>query len=133
MNTAMANRLYETTIVFNGTLEDDAVEQLVTRVTELISTHGGEITFQERIGRRRLVYPIKKRTNGYYLGLQFKADNEMVKRMEKMFKLDEQVLRYLTLQIDEKLLRTREDQRKRAEARAQAAEAAKVAETTTPQ
>ncbi len=129
----MANRLYETTVVFNGALEDDAVEQLVSRVTEFINTHGGEITFQERIGRRRLVYPIKKRTNGYYLGVQFKSDADLVKRMEKMFLLDEQVLRFLTLQIDEKLLRTREEQRKRAEARAQAAEAAKAAETAKPE
>ena len=120
----MEKRLYETNVVFNGALEDDAIEAQVTRVTDYIAQNGGEIEAQDRIGRRRLVYPIKKRTNGYYLGVRFKANTDLVQRMEKMFVLEEQILRYLTLAIDEKLLRARAASAQRMEQRQKEAAAA---------
>ncbi|HZV12760.1 MAG TPA: 30S ribosomal protein S6 [Candidatus Kapabacteria bacterium] len=122
----MQKRLYETTVVFNGALEDSAIEQLVTRVNEFISQNGGQIGEQEHIGRRRLIYPIKKRTSGYYYGVRFNASAELVGRLEKMYVLEEQILRFLTLVIDDKLLRTRAANQKRAEER-QKEQAAKLA------
>lgn len=122
----MQNRLYETTVVFNGTLEDGAIEQLVARVNEFISQNGGQINDQEHMGRRRLIYPIKKRTSGYYYGVRFQATSELVGRLEKMYVLEEQILRFLTLVIDDKLLRTRVANQKRAEER-QKEQAAKLA------
>lgn len=124
----MEKRLYETNVVFNGALEDDVIETQVARVTDFITANGGDIEANERLGRRRLVYPIKKRTNGYYLGLRFKANADLVTRLEKMYVLEENVLRFLTLAIDEKLLRARaaslvrmEQRQKEATAAAEAA------------
>jgi ribosomal protein S6 len=70
------------------------------------------------------VYPIKKRTNGYYLGVRFKANTDLVQRLEKMYVLEEQILRYLTLAIDEKLLRARAASIQRMELRQKEAAAA---------
>lgn len=120
----MEKRLYETTVVLNGALEDDAIEQLVGRLTDFIAQNGGEIEASDRIGRRRLVHPIRKRTNGFYLGVRFKANTDLVQRLEKMYVLEEQILRYLTLAIDEKLLRARAASLQRMEQRQKEAAAA---------
>lgn len=124
----MQKRLYETTVVFNGALEDAAIEEAVTRVKDFIMQNGGEILEEDRIGKKRLIFPIEKRANGYYFGARFNATPDMIGRLEKNYVLEEQILRFLTITLDEKLLRTRELNRKRAEQRQQEADAKRALE-----
>ena len=119
-------RSYESTYIINAAAEDAEVDALVNKVSEFITEHGGTMTEVNKWGRRRLAYPINKKYNGYYVYTVFEAPSEAIPQLERFYILEENVIRHLTLQLDEKL---REFRKVRAEAQAaRAAEAAKEGE-----
>lgn len=120
-------RHYETTVIVNGALEDDQTTQMVDRVAEYITRNGGEIKNANHWGRRRLAYPIDKKNNGYYVQFEFEGPGEIVQQLERFFQIEENVIRHLVLELDERDLRRREEMRNRmseAEEQAQAEEGA---------
>jgi small subunit ribosomal protein S6 len=101
-------KTYETTFIINATLEDPQVEAAIEKVKELITKNGGEILAVEKWGRKRLAYSIKKKNNGYYTLIEFRALGDLVAKLERYYQLDEQTLRYLTVQLDKKALKAKE-------------------------
>lgn len=116
-------RLYEATYIVNAVLEDNDVEAVITRTTAFLEEHGSTIVELNKMGRRRLAYPINKKFNGYYVYVAFESAPSTLPLLEKFFFLEDQVIRHLTVQLDPKL---REFRKVRAEA--QAARAAAMAE-----
>ncbi len=96
----MRKRTYESVVIINATLEDEQVETTISRMKETITTHGGELIELEKWGRKRLAYPIKKAKSGYYVVLRFSATTDLVSTLERNYRLDENVIRYLTIQLD---------------------------------
>ncbi len=94
-------REYETTYILDPALTDADVQQSLTKLGELISRHGGGIIFSQNMGKKNLAYRLKKRTKGYYAYVNYCADNTCVPDIERTFKLDERILRYLTVKLDE--------------------------------
>ncbi len=119
---------YESTIIVNGALDDDMINQTVTRVTEFMTRNGGEIAKADHWGRKRLAYTIAKKNNGYYVQFTLDGPPELVKTLERFYQLEEPILRYLTLQLEDKDLTDREDMRLRVAAEIEAAMAAAAAE-----
>ena len=99
---------YETTFIVNASIEDAQIEALVAHAQEIITSNGGEITAINRWGRKRLAYPIQKKNNGYYVNIEFTAPGTLISRLEHMYILDENVLRFLTIQLDEKAIKARQ-------------------------
>lgn len=94
----MEKRFYETTFIVNSSLDDDHIDNIIKSVEDMITKAGGTIVSTERIGRRRLAYPIAKRNNGYYVSLEYEiADPALVAKMERTFHHNEDILRALTL------------------------------------
>lgn len=118
---------YESTIVINGALDDDAITAIVNRVTEYMTRNGAANLAADHWGRRRLAYPIEKKNNGYYVQFEFDGPGEFIHQLERFYQLDEQIIRYLTLTLDEKDLRKRADMRQRLAAAEAEAEAAAIA------
>jgi small subunit ribosomal protein S6 len=118
------NRYYETTVVVNGMLEDDAITQVVDRTAEFITRNGGTIKSADHWGRRRLAYAINKKNNGYYVQFGVEGPGELVPQLERFFHLEEQIIRHLMLQLTERDLKDREDMKNRLIAEAEAEEAA---------
>lgn len=90
---------YESTIIINAALEDDQIEALVTKVKDFIENHGGTMVDLDRWGRRRLAYQINKSKVGYYAVYRFSAPTDMIAQLERLYRLDEQVIRFLTIQL----------------------------------
>ena len=105
MNTS--KRLYETTFIINASIEDPQIEALITHVQEIITGNGGEIKAVNRWGRKRLAYPIQKKNNGFYTNIEFADIGTAIARLEHMYLLDENILRFLTILLDEKALKSR--------------------------
>jgi small subunit ribosomal protein S6 len=105
---------YEFTYIINGALSDNQISEVVARVRRNIEESGGEILETDEWGTRRLAYPIKKKRNGYYVNMYFKASGEMIGRLERALEIDDDVLRYLTMRLDAKMLRFYERQRSTA-------------------
>ncbi len=97
-------RHYECTFIVNPGLDDPQIEGVVKAVEDSIVKNGGEVVGKDLIGRRRLAYPIAKKHNGYYTCIEFEAEGHIIDKVERFLKLDENVMRYLTLQLDPKEL-----------------------------
>ncbi|MDB5036426.1 MAG: rpsF [Chlorobi bacterium] len=104
-------------------LEEDTINQVVTKTTEFITRNGGEIKNADHWGRRRLAYPINKKNNGYYIQFTIDGPGVLVHQMERFFQLEEHIIRHLTLQLEDTDLKNREEMKNRmiAEAEAEAA------------
>jgi small subunit ribosomal protein S6 len=99
-------RQYELYLVIDADVEEEDVNAVVERMTELISAGngdvGGEVVKVEARGKRRLTFPIKKKSEGQDTILYFQAPPQALPEMERVLKLDERVLRYLIVRTDEK-------------------------------
>lgn len=102
-----SKRLYETTFIINASIEDTQIEAVITHVQETITSNGGEITAVNKWGRKRLAYAIQKKNNGYYVNLEFLAPGTVLARLEHTFLLDENILRFLSIQLDKKAIEAR--------------------------
>ncbi len=100
----MEPKHYESVIIFNAALEDDQIENNISRIQETIKNHGGTIVELDRWGRKRLAYPIQKSKTGYYLVIRFSAPSELIALLERSYRLDENIIRYLTIVLNKKAL-----------------------------
>jgi len=96
----MRKRTYESVAIINAALEDEQVESTISRLQETITTHGGEIIEVDKWGRKRLAYPIRKAKSGYYVVFRFNSSTDLIATLERNYRLDESVIRYLTIQLD---------------------------------
>ena len=100
----MKTNHYESVVVVNAALEDDQIDASFGRVEETIKSNGGEITEVDKWGRKRLAYPIQKSKSGYYSVYKFIAPREVVAKLERAYRLDESIIRYLTIVLDKKAI-----------------------------
>ncbi|MBL7192141.1 30S ribosomal protein S6 [bacterium] len=98
-------RQYETTFIIDSALDPDKIEAVVTRSVEVITNSGGELFETTHWGKRRLAYEIDKRQYGYYVILSYRAAGEAVQELERTFRINQNILRYLTIYFDDKILR----------------------------
>lgn len=95
----MTKRHYESVVILNAALEDEQIETTLTRIQETLKTNGSEISEIDRWGRKRLAYPIQKSKSGYYAIFRFEAPTEVIKELERIYRLDETIVRYLTIML----------------------------------
>jgi small subunit ribosomal protein S6 len=98
-------REYELYLVMDADSEEETVGALVERLTHLVSAGDGETSGEvikvEARGKRRLAYAIKKKQEGQDILLSFQTPPPALPELERILKLDEQVLRYLIVRTDE--------------------------------
>lgn len=95
----MKRKIYESAALINAALEDEQIQSLISRIKEIVTSSDGEIKEIEDWGRRRLAYPIKKSKIGYYFIIRFLANPEVIFTLERFYKLDENILRFLTIKL----------------------------------
>lgn len=96
---ARANTGYETTLIFRPDMNDEGRKNFVEKLKSIITKHGGEVHSSEDWGKRRLAYNIKKESRGYYVYLQYTGDNKAVHELERNMRLNEHVLRFLSVKL----------------------------------
>lgn len=117
--------LYEVGIVLTTTLDDQEREAFLAELRTLLAAQKAEIVKQDVWGKRNLAYEIKHQREGFYVFWQFEGAGPAVKALEYKLRLSDQVLRYLTLNLDQELQRSRKMEKVRAKQKA--AKAAKEA------
>jgi len=100
----MIKKMYESAVLINAALEDDQIQSITSRIKELISTNDGELSDVEDWGRKRLAYMIRKSKIGYYIIFRFNAYPQIISTLEKFYKLDENILRYLNIKLTKNAL-----------------------------
>jgi small subunit ribosomal protein S6 len=98
----MMNR-YEMIYIIDTGLEETARKELIEKVSALITNNGGEIEkVDETWGKRRLAYAIDYKTEGWYVLVNFKAPADLPRELERNLQINENVLRYLVVKLEEK-------------------------------
>ena len=108
----MSRNYYELTYIINPVLEDDQYEEIVNKFTEFIRDNGGEIDEVDEWGIRKFEYEMDGKSSGYYVNAYFTAPGELIEKLERTLRIDDHIMRYLTLKYDAKMMRHREQQRK---------------------
>jgi len=101
---------YESGVIVNATLDDAQIDAIVAKIKELIAANGGELKHTDLWGRKRLAYMIQKHKVGYYAFFRFEAPSEFIQKLERMYKLEENILRFITLKLDKYALAELEKQ-----------------------
>ncbi len=115
-------RVYELLFIVSPTEADEAVDALVEQVQGVAESQGATVAKIDRMGRRRLAYPIRKlsttHTEGTYVVFTLEGSGREIAELERRLRVTESVIRHLTIRIDEDLKRAAKLQAKR-NARAQ--------------
>jgi small subunit ribosomal protein S6 len=93
--------LYESVIIIRQETSPQQVEALADTYQDLIKENGGSIKKRENWGLRSLAYKIKKNRKGHYILFNIDAPSAAIHEMERLMSLNEDILRYLTLRVDE--------------------------------
>jgi len=92
-------RRYETTYILRPNLGDNIINEIVERTNSLITNDGGAIIYQDVWGLKKLAYDIKKESLGYYIYIDFAAPETLINEMERIFRIDDNIIRYLTIKV----------------------------------
>jgi small subunit ribosomal protein S6 len=93
-------REYETVFILDPALEEGPVNEQIERASGLIRDNGGIVDEVERWGRRRLAYEIGRKRDGVYTLVRYHAPGAAVKELERRLRVNEQVLRVMTVVVD---------------------------------
>ncbi|UCF37325.1 MAG: 30S ribosomal protein S6 [Acidobacteriota bacterium] len=126
-------RRYEVVFVLAPTLAEEEVEQQIETFSGVAVEMGAEIVDVDKWGKRRLAFPVKKHSEGYYTILSLhETEAAAVSELERRFKVNDAVIRFLTVRVDEDLKRAEQFERRReARQKRRGARAQATASTTT--
>ena len=93
---------YELIYVIDTAMEESARNELIARFNGMIEADGGKVEKVEEWGKRRLAYAINYKTEGYYVLVNFTANAELPREIERVMQINESILRYLTVKVEEK-------------------------------
>lgn len=102
-------RNYEIYIIVDGNFDDATIEGITTKYENFMKKNGAEILNIDKIGRRRLAYPIRKKVNGFYTCFEVLAPADVVGKLEKNFRIDENILRHLAIYMSSVDLKEKQD------------------------
>ena len=91
---------YETLFIASPTLSDDDERATIDTLSGIVTEGGGTMVANERMGRRRLAYPIEKNVDGVYVRFLYDAEPEVPKELERRIRLSDRVLRALTVRLE---------------------------------
>lgn len=95
----MMTNNYETIFIVDSSLQEDDAKNLVTKFKSLIES-AGKIEAIEEWGKRKLAYEIDDKKEGYYVLVNFTADSQFPRELERNYKITDGILRYIVVNKD---------------------------------
>ena len=92
---------YEVLFIIDPALEDEKKEATIEAVKEIIASEG-EVGNVDVWGMRKLAYPIKKKSEGYYVVIEFQGNPTLPKELDRRLRISDNVIRHLIDNRDEK-------------------------------
>jgi len=115
-------RRYETIVIVDPDLGEEQRGVVFDKIRELIPQKGGLLVEFDEWGGRKLAYEIKKKQRGYYVRIDYCGGGDLVSEMERQFRIDDRVMKYMTILLD-----TEADMERIQEAMTQAEQEAEAA------
>ncbi len=96
-------RIYEELYILKPDVTEEDVDASIELIRGIVTSAGGTVDKVDKWGTRRLAYRVAKVSEGFYILIQFSTGPETVKEIERRLRVSDNVLKYLTVRIDEKL------------------------------
>lgn len=96
-------REYETLVIARPDSSEVQLNQLREKMSGVVSNHSGEVIYLRDMGLKSLAYPIAKQKKGFYICLNYAAQPTCTAEMDRQLRYDEQVLRFISLSLSEKV------------------------------
>jgi len=129
-------RRYETIFIIDSDLSEEERSPILEKLEDLIQQYNGLQVMADEWGTKKLAYEIKKKARGYYVCLDYCGSGPLVDEIERFFRIDDRVLKYMTVVLDKDvdIENVKEEIAKAEEAKAAQAKAeeAKAAQIDTP-
>jgi len=93
---------YEVVYIIDPAVEEEARKELIAKFNALITENGGSVDKVEEWGKRRLAYAIDYKTEGYYVLVNFQAESELPKELERNLQISDSIIRYQVIRLLEK-------------------------------
>ncbi|AFY64508.1 30S ribosomal protein S6 [Geitlerinema sp. PCC 7407] len=93
----MKNFLYETMYILRPDMGEEQVDQAIEKYQSILRDQGAEIVETQHRGKRRLAYEINRHREGIYVQMNYNAPGNAIAIMERAMRLNEDVIRYLTV------------------------------------
>ena len=116
--------LYEHLLIARQDISAQQVDALATHLKTIVEGEGGKVEKQEYWGLRGLAYRIKKNRKGHYVLLNINAPARAVQELERQLKINEDVLRHMTVKVDKFEQSANKNKREREETKTEGAPAA---------
>jgi len=100
-NTLAAKRVYEVMYIAAPETADEDVTKLNEAIQQQVEKEGGTIVKTEVMGRRKLAYPIQKKTEGHYTLFEIEGAGQEIAELERRFRVNDAVIRFVTVRVDE--------------------------------
>lgn len=92
---------YEMMFIVKSTLEEAKIKEVANKLKDVITSMNGEVTNVNEIGNKKLAYEINKEVTGYYYVYNFNANNELVAELDRVARINENVVRHMIIRLDE--------------------------------
>ena len=93
-------RFYQTIVILRPDLDDAQTKEYSEKIRGYLAKYNGEIVRMDNWGKKRLAYRIKKNRFGIYLNICHKLDGSQVDPLEKEFRIDEYILKFLVIRLE---------------------------------
>ncbi len=114
-------RVYEVLFIVAPKTEEEDIQSLINQMSDTLTQQGAQVTNVNRMGLRRLAYPIQKFYEGHYVVLTVEGTGKEIAEIERRMRVVDAVIRYLTIRIDEDLKRAQKFKARRSTRPASAA------------
>lgn len=91
---------YETVFIINPNIEDSGVKALIEKFSNLINSDG-KVDSVEELGKKKLAYEIKKHKEGNYIAINFEANPELIKELERIYRITDEIIKFIVVRKDE--------------------------------
>ncbi|MBE0585459.1 MAG: 30S ribosomal protein S6 [Desulfofustis sp.] len=96
-------RRYEQIYILRPSLSENEITTVIENTNQIVLNDQGTIIHLGKWGMRKLAYPIKKEAQGYYVFCDFVATPQAVSEIERKFRIDDAVLKYLSVKISDSI------------------------------
>ena len=91
---------YESMIIINPAIDEEKVNELSTRFTDMINKDGN-VEKVDNLGKRKLAYPVKKNEDGIYVVFYFTANPSLIAELERIYRITDDVIKFMTIRVEE--------------------------------
>ncbi len=95
-------RKYEVFFIVDPDLSDDDAKSLEQKLKDVVQREGGRVLTYSSWGKRKLAYPVKKRTRGHYFLMEIAGDPDLPVELERNMRLDDRVLKFITVKLEDR-------------------------------